>query len=287
MPPQHHSHVRGILYLLGAASTFALLDASSKWLAQFYPVPMVVWARYLAHTLLMVVWLGPRLGLNLVRSHQPRMQIVRGLVLLSVSMVFLLSLSLMPIAEATAISFMSPLLLTMLSVVVLREYVPHGAWMAVFAGFLGVVIIIRPGGELFSPVVLLPLGSALLFATYQLLTRKMAGIDATMTTLFYGALVGTVLLSFFTPLFWVAPQSYLHGFVFLLAGVLGGAGHLFLIRAFEYTPASVLAPFMYWQLVVAAGVGLLVFDTFPDGWSLTGMVIIVLSGVWVAMHRRN
>lgn len=287
MPPQHHSHVRGILYLLGAASTFALLDASSKWLAQFYPVPMVVWARYLAHTVLMLLWLGPQMGLNLVRSHQTGMQIVRGMVLLGVSLVFLLSLSMMPIAEATAISFMSPLLLTMLSVVVLHEYVPRGAWMAVFTGFIGVVIIIRPGGEFFSPVVLLPLGSALLFATYQLLTRKMAGVDSTMTTLFYGTLVGTVLLSFFVPLFWVTPHSYLHGFVFLLAGAFSGAGHLFLIRAFEYTPASVLAPFMYWQLVVASGVGLLLFDTFPDGWSLVGMVIIVLSGVWVATHRRN
>lgn len=278
---------RGILTLVAAVSFFALLDTLSKWLTQTYPVPMVVWARYSAQTLLMLLLLGPRLGAGLLRTRVPGQQIVRGLVLLGVSVLFLTALSLMPIAEATAISFMAPLILTAMSVVVLRERVGRGAWVAVTTGFIGVLIIVRPGGELFTPVVIVPIVSAFFYATYQLLTRRMAGIDPTMTTLFYGCLVGTVLLSLATPLFWAAPLSVLDGIMLLTTGVLGGLGHFALIRAFELAPASVLAPFLYVQLVIVTGLGYLVFDAFPDVWSLIGMTIIVVSGAWVASRYRR
>ncbi|HLU76571.1 MAG TPA: DMT family transporter [Burkholderiales bacterium] len=278
---------RGILMLVVAVSFFALLDVTSKWLTQTYPVPMVVWARYSAQTLLMLLLLGPRLGAGLLRTRVPGQQIVRGLVLLGVSVLFLTALSLMPIAEATAISFMAPLILTAMSVVVLRERVGRGAWVAVTTGFIGVLIIVRPGGELFTPVVIVPIVSAFFYATYQLLTRRMAGIDPTMTTLFYGCLVGTVLLSLATPLFWAAPLSVLDGIMLLTTGVLGGLGHFALIRAFELAPASVLAPFLYVQLVIVTGLGYLVFDAFPDVWSLIGMTIIVVSGAWVASRYRR
>jgi drug/metabolite transporter (DMT)-like permease len=287
MSPQGSNHLRGIFLALWAVSTFSLLDTSCKWLAQTYPVPMVVWARYFAQTLLMALWLAPRMGWRLVQTRAPKLQLLRALALLGMSLVFLLSLSLMPIAEATAIVFMSPLLLTAMSVLVLREYVPRGAWVAVFIGFIGVLIIIRPGGELFRPAALLPVGAAFLFALYQLLTRKMAGIDPTMTTLFYGALVGTVLLSFFVPQFWVAPQNLFDGAMFILTGVLGTMGHFLLIRAFEHTQASILAPFMYGQLIVSTALGYWVFDAFPDGWSMVGIAIIVFSGAWVAARRRG
>src|SRR5690606_33593886 len=168
--------------------------------------------------------------------------------------------------EATAISFMAPLILTALSVVVLREQVGRGAWVAVTTGFIGVLIIIRPGGDLFTPVVVIPIVSAFFYATYQLLTRKMAGIDSTITTLFYGCLVGTVLLTLATPLFWATPQSAMHGVLLLTTGMLGGLGHFMLIRAFEQAPASVLAPFLYVQLVIVTGIGYVVFDAFPDAW---------------------
>ena len=278
---------RGILMLIAAVGFFALLDTTCKWLSQTYPVPMIVWARYSAQTLLMLVLLGPRLGSGLLRTRALGMQIARGLVLLGVSVLFLYALSLLPIAEATAISFMAPLLLTMLSVVVLREYVARGAWLAVTAGFIGVLIIVRPGGALFTPVVIIPIVSAFFYAVYQLLTRKMAGVDPTVTTLFYGCLVGTILLSLAVPFFWAAPLSILHAVMLLTTGVLGGLGHFMLIRAFEYAPASVLAPFLYVQLVIVTGIGYLVFDAFPDVWSLVGMAIIVVSGAWVAnQHRR-
>lgn len=281
----HPAHA--ILLLIAAVTFFALLDTTSKWLSQSYPVFMIVWVRYTTQTLLMLLVLGPRLGMGLVRTRAPGMQLLRALVLLGVSVSFLLALSLLPIAEATAINFVAPLLLTALSVLILREYVPRGAWVAVTAGFVGVLIIIRPGGELFTPVALIPMCSALLYAVYQLLTRRMAGVDPTTTTLFYGCLVGTVLLSLFVPLFWSAPRSAFDLLLFLTTGMLGGMGHFLLIRAFELAPASVLAPFLYTQLLIVSGIGYLVFDAFPDAWSLLGMAIIVASGIWVAVRHRR
>jgi drug/metabolite transporter (DMT)-like permease len=280
------SPIPGILLLLAATATFACLDNLGKWLMESYPVVMVVWARYVLHTLIMVLVLAPRMGLGLVRSNATGMQILRALVLIASSLMFFWGLSTLPIAECTAISFMSPLILTVLSIWILKERVPPSAWIAVVTGFAGVLLIVRPGGELFTPVVVLPLITALLFALYQLLTRKMAGVDPTLTTLFYGALVGTVLMSLFLPLFWQTPQSGVHVLLFTLTGVLGALGHFLLISAFERAPASTLAPFLYAQIAVSSGVGYLVFDTFPDGWALIGILIIVASGVWIALRHR-
>lgn len=281
------SPLPGILLLLAATATFACLDTLGKWLMQTYPVAMVVWVRYLMHTLLMIALLAPRMGWNLVRSNAVGMQIIRALVLIGSSLMFFWGLSQMPIAECSAISFMSPLLLTLLSMWFLKEKVSPSAWIAVIAGFGGVLLIIRPGGELFTPVVVLPLITALLFATYQLLTRKMAGVDPTLTTLFYGALVGTVLVSFFVPMFWMAPKGGFHAFLFLMTGVLGGLGHFLLISAFERAPASTLAPFLYAQIAFSSLTGYVVFEAFPDGWSLIGILIIIASGIWIALKHRS
>lgn len=286
-PAGTSSPLTGILLLLCATATFACLDNLGKWLMQSYPVMMVVWARYILHTLIMIVLLAPRMGVRLIRSNATGMQIVRALVLIASSLLFFWGLSKMPIAECTAISFMSPLILTVLSIWILKERVPPSAWIAVVTGFVGVMLIIRPGGELFTPVVVLPLVTALLFALYQLLTRKMAGVDPTLTTLFYGALVGTLLVSLFVPLFWQTPQSGWHVFLFVMTGVLGALGHFLLISAFERAPASTLAPFLYAQIAFSSGVGYVVFDAFPDGWAAIGILIIIASGVWIALKHRG
>jgi drug/metabolite transporter (DMT)-like permease len=137
----------------------------------------------------------------------------------------------------------------------------------------------------FSPAVVLPLATAVCFAAYQLFTRRLAGVDSTMATLFIGALVGTICVSFLLPFYWGLPQSAFHAALFVMLGVLGAAGHFVLIRAFEYAPPSVIAPFVYTQLVTVLVLGYLVFGEFPDGWSLAGMAIIVLSGAWMAARQ--
>jgi drug/metabolite transporter (DMT)-like permease len=286
IPPARAANpLRGILLLIVAVSTFSVLDTVAKYLSRTYPVPMIVWARYVFHVLFMLLLLGRSTGWDMMRSRRPGLQVMRGLVLAASSMLFFSALSRLPIAEASAITFVSPLLLTAMSVWFLRERVRASAWIAVVVGFVGVLIIVRPGGAVFQPAALLALGTAACFATYQLMTRKLAGIDSTLATLFIGALVGTVAMSIVVPFFWALPQTAWHAVLFVFMGVLGAGGHFVLIRAFEYAPASVLAPFVYAQLVVVLILGYLVFDAFPDGPSLVGMGIIVASGAWIATHQ--
>lgn len=278
--------VRGIVLIIAAVSTFAIMDTTAKYLSRTYPVPAIVWARYFTQTLIMLVVLGPRLGLDLLRTRRPDLQLARGITLALATLLFFSALSLMPIAEASALNFVSPLLLTALSVLLLRERVAPAAWLAVAAGFAGVLVIIRPGGGVFSPAALLPLGTACCFAAYQIMTRQLAGVDSSFTTLFYSAIVGTALMSLVVPFFWHPPETVVHGLLLAMLGVLGAVGHFVLIRAFHHAAASVLAPFVYSQLVAALILGYAVFGDFPDGWSLVGMAIIVASGVFVALRNR-
>jgi drug/metabolite transporter (DMT)-like permease len=283
--PQHH--LRGILLIVAAVSIFAIMDTTAKYLSRTYPVPAIVWSRYVFQAVFMLVVLGPRLKLDLVRTRRPGLQVARGVTLALSTVLFFSALARMPIAEASAITFLSPLLLTALSVLLLRERVSPAAWLAVATGFVGVLIIIRPGGAVFSPAALLPLATAFCFAAYQLMTRQLASVDSSFATLFYGAIVGTVLLSLLLPFYWHPPESLAHGLLLAMLGVLGSVGHFVLIRAFEHAPASVLAPFVYAQLVSVLILGYLVFGDFPDGWSLVGMGIIVASGAFVASRGRR
>jgi drug/metabolite transporter (DMT)-like permease len=278
--------LRGILLIIAAVSMFAVMDTTAKYLSRTYPVPAIVWARYFAQALFMLIVLGPRLKLDLLRTRRPGLQIARGLTLALATLLFFSALSLMPIAEASAITFVSPLLLTALSVLLLRERVAPVAWVAVAAGFVGVLVIIRPGGAVFSFASALPLATACCFAGYQIMTRQLAGVDSSFTTLFYSAIVGTAVMSLVVPFFWHPPENVGHGLLLGMLGVLGAVGHFVLIRAFHHTPASVLAPFVYTQLVAVLALGYVVFGEFPDAWSLVGMAIIVASGVFIVLRAR-
>lgn len=287
-PSTGTQHVlRGILLIIVAVSTFAVMDTTAKYLSRTYPVPAIVWARYFTQAVFMLLVLGPRLRLDLLRTRRLGLQITRGITLALATLLFFSALSLMPIAEASAITFVSPLLLTALSVFLLRERVPPIAWIAVAAGFVGVLFIIRPGGAVFSPAAVLPLATACCFAGYQIMTRQLAGVDSSFTTLFYSAIIGTALTSLLVPFYWHPPETIVHGLLFALLGVLGAVGHFVLIRAFHHAPASVLAPFVYSQLVAVLVLGYAIFGEFPDGWSLAGMAIIVASGVFIALRARS
>lgn len=277
--------LRGIAFLLSATVVFALMDATLKYLARFYPVPGLVWARYAAHMGLMIVILGPRLRLDLVRTKQPGMQVLRAACLLGTTLFFVYALRYLPMAQALAISFIAPLLVTALSVKFLAERVAPMQWFAVAVGLAGVLIIVRPGGGVFGPAALLPLCGAVCFSFYQIITRRLAGRDNPFTTLFYTALVGALLMSAALPFAWVWPDPW-HGVLLVCAGLLGGTGHFLLIKAFEQAPASALAPFGYAQLVWAVALGYLVFGDLPDAWALAGMGVIVASGLMVANYER-
>ena len=274
-------HLRGILLMLLSVSCISVLDTTGKYLTRTYPVYQVVWARYVFHVFFMVVLLAPHLGRELVRTRRPDLQLARGLVLTLATFVFFKALSLMPLAEASAIAFLSPVLVTVLAVPLLGERANLATWIALGLGFLGTLLIIRPGTGVFSWNALWPLATALCFATYQIITRKLAGIDRSVSTLFLSALTGAIILSFVAPFHWMPPLSLADGLLFASLGISGSVSHYFLIRAFALAPAPMLAPFVYVQLIMVTLLGYLVFGDFPDGISLAGMAVIVVAGIWL------
>jgi drug/metabolite transporter (DMT)-like permease len=282
--PPEHAH-RGMLMIMAAVAMFAVMDSISKYLARFYPVTTVVWARYLFHTLLVIVVLGPRLGSALVRTSRPGAQFVRGLLLAGASLFFVGALKYLPLAESSAIQFIAPVLVTVMAVVVLKEKVGLARWIAVLSGFVGVLTIIRPGSGIFTWASLLPLGAAACFASYQILTRRLAGLESPYTSIFYSGLVGMLLVSIFLPYHWAPPRSGLHLALFAAMGIIAGLSHLTLIKAYDFAPASRLAPFSYTQMIWATAAGYLVFGDFPDYWSLAGIVILMASGIYIATHQ--
>jgi drug/metabolite transporter (DMT)-like permease len=270
-----------------AVSTFTCLDATSKYLAQHYPVPGIVFVRYIVQMLLMVVVLAPRMGMGLVRTANLRLQIVRGVILTASSLAFLTALSYMALAEAASIAFMAPIIVAVLAGPLLKEQVGVRTWIALAGGFVGVLLIIRPGGDVFTWVAFLPLFSALGMALYQMLTSKLAGRDAPLVTLFYPALIGTAIVPLVAPTQLVLPGSLAHGGLFVLIGVLGGLGHFLLIRAHHYAPSSILSPFMYAQLVTALFLGWLVFGELPDALAFVGMATVAASGLLLILAHRS
>jgi drug/metabolite transporter (DMT)-like permease len=279
--------LQGILLATAASASFAVLDAIVKYLVQTYPSPMVAWARYAFHVVVMAVLLTPRWGRRLVRTRRPALQVGRGMCLGLSSITFFAALAALPQAEATAIISIAPILVTVVSVRWLGERAPRGTWLALGVSFAGVLLIVRPGSDLFGLSALLPLAAALFATGYTLLTRRLAGQDDGIATLFIGGLVATVLLSGLVPLYWSTPYSVWHLALMVLAGAIGAGGHLLLVRAYERADATTLAPYTYMHAVAALITGWLVFDAFPDTVSLLGMVMIVTTGVAMAVLRRG
>ncbi|QXI29834.1 DMT family transporter [Pseudomonas vanderleydeniana] len=279
--------LKGIALICGAVLLFASHDALSKYLSGFYPIVMVVWARYVVHTLLMLVVFVPRSGFSaVVRTRRPGLQLLRALCLIGTSLFFTTGLRYIPLAEATSVNFLAPLLVTALSVPLLGERVSRGQWAAVIAGFVGVLIIIRPGSALFTPAILLPLCSALCFGFYQLLTRMLSGVDSPTTSNFLTGILNSLIMTAMLPFFWSAP-TLVHGLFMIGLGTCGMLGHLLLTQAFRHAPPAMLAPFSYGQILFAGMYGYLVFDHMPDMFAVIGIAVICLSGLLVAWGQRR
>ncbi|MCY1281018.1 Riboflavin transporter [compost metagenome] len=278
--------LRGILLVVLATFLFAGHDALSKYLGGLYPVVMVVWARYLVHTLLMAGIFLPQAGLRVLRTRRPLLQVLRALSLLSTSLLFTAGLQYIPLAEATAVNFLAPVLVTALSAPLLKEKVGLGQWAAVVLGFVGVLVVVHPGGALFTPAILFPFGSALGFCFYQLLTRKLAAYDSPTTSNFFAGLCNTLAMSALVPFFWQLP-SLGHGLLMLALGTAGMAAHLFLTQAFRLAAPALLAPFGYCQIVFAGLLGFVVFSHTPEAFTLVGIAIICLSGLAAAWIQKR
>ncbi len=275
---------RGILWMLATTFCFMCLDTTAKHLTQSYAVPQVVWARYVFHLLLLVLYLGPR-TLPVLRSANRRLQLLRSLFLLGATVLFFSALSFIQLADATAIMFVAPLVVTMLSLPLLGERVGPRRWASVLVGFLGALVIIRPGGEAMEPAALLALGAACCYALYQVATRQLAGRDPPRTTLAYSALVGALAASAVVPFFWITPD--LAGWLAMTAmGFFASLGHFALIKAFAAAPAATVSPFGYVALIWATLFGLVAFGDLPDIWTVVGALIIAGSGLYI-VHRER
>lgn len=278
--------IQGIVLFLIALLLFSVVDSTAKYLVAFFAVPLIVWARYFVHFVLMLLLVAPGVGWDLVLTGRPGLMIVRGLTLVASSLFIVLAFRSLPLAETTAIFFVTPVLVALLAGPVLGERLNARTWLATIGGFGGVLLIARPGSALLGVGIIYALCAALCYAFYQLLTRKLSATEPVMRQLFYTALIGTLAMSFVLPFFWTGEiPTPKQGMLIVSLGIFGGTGHFLLIRAFRETPASSLSPMLYFQLVFAAVLGWAVFDQHPDLLSLFGMLVICSSGLSLALRR--
>jgi len=277
---------QGALLILVATFLFAIHDASSKYLMAFFAVPLIVWARFLVNLILMLVVVAPGMGRELIVTRRPWLMIFRGLLLAVCSMLVQLAFRTLPLAETSALIFITPLLVALLAGPVLGEKVSLKSWLATVAGFAGVLLIARPGGAMFGIGVIYALGAALCYAVYQLLTRKLSTTEPAMRQLFYTALMGTLSMSLVIPMYWTGDIPTLkQAMIITSLGIYAGIGHFLLIRAFRDTQAATLSSLLYVQLVWATLLGWIIFNQLPDLLATLGMLIVGGSSLSLALHQ--
>jgi drug/metabolite transporter (DMT)-like permease len=283
-----HVPLNAVLLVCAATLCFTTLDTLTKYLAQRLPVPLLVWARWTVQAVAIVLWLGPQVRFTgLVRTRKMTAQLFRGAVLISSSLCFTAALKVMPLAEVTALNYTAPVLVTILAVVFLDEQMSRIRVAFVIAGFVGMLLVVRPGSAMFEGVALLAVGSAWFYAMFQITTRKLSDEDW-RTLLFYPALIGTVAMSFLLPfLDWPESIAWLDVVLIFVGGLLGSFGHYLFQRAFQHAPASAVTPYTYMQLVWSTLIGWVAFASFPDAWTLAGMAIIMGSGLLIALHEQR
>lgn len=280
--------MRGILYMcLATVLLFPSLNAIVKYLGSEYSVWEVIWARSLGHMLVMIALCAPGRGvIRVFASRRPLLQLARSALQVGAMFCFLIALTHIPLATVTVIIFTAPLLVVALSVPLLGERVGPRRWLAVIVGFIGALIIIRPGAQVVHWATFLALGSVCFYALFQILTRKLAAYDDTRTTAVYTVIMPLIVSSGIAPFDLAMPTGGLDWLLFVGLAVTGGLSHYFLIKAYETGEASVISPFDYGQMIGATVLGYLIWRDFPDVWTWVGTGVIVASGLYVA-HRET
>lgn len=279
------SLLRGAALICLAVFCFVIMNGLVRHLGRAgYPVPEIVWARFAFH-LVLIMALFPRRISTLLVSTRKGMQVLRSTLMLGATVCMYFAVSVMPLADAVSIGFITPLLVVGLSVVILKEQVGIRRWSAVMAGFVGMLIIIRPGAGALQWAALLPIAMAVFYAFYLIVTRLVRESADPLNALFYTALVGALAASLVVPFHWRTPTPV---DVLLMAGtgLFGAIGHYALIKAYEVVEVSVVAPFAYSELIWATLVGYLAFGDFPDAWTFAGAAVIIGAGLYV-LHRER
>jgi len=282
-----HPLRRALPLVLLAGVFFSTLDATAKYLVRDHTLFLVVWARYVGQMLVTTPIAWHRVGPGFWRTSNLRIQLVRSLCLVIATLCFFGGLRYLPLAEASAITFLAPMCAIVLSMPVLGERPTRARWTSAIVGFAGILVLLRPGSAVFHPATGFLVLAAISNALYQLLTRKLPN-DTPHTTLFYSGLVGAAGLSLGLPFVETPDVMTVRDAMFLLVlGLLAGLGHWALIAAFLRAPASLIAPFTYLHMIWATFYGFASFGQLPDALSAVGMAIIVASGVGLMLHERR
>jgi len=285
--PRQSDALRAILLMCLGVSMFPFLNTGIKLLTSHYSVIEIVWARFTGHFITMVAVFLPSEGWRVFRANRPLIQITRSFLLLSSTAFSVSGIGYVPLATASAIGFSSPIIVTALSVPLLGESVGPRRWSAVLLGFIGVLIVVRPGSGQLTAATLLLLCASACYALYQIATRRSTRHDSAETGIIYAALVGTVVSSLLVPFAFETPRRLLDTALLASLGVFGGVGHYFVIRAFRLGPAALISPLGYLELVGTTTLGYLVFNNFPDSWTWVGAGLIVASGVYIALREQR
>jgi drug/metabolite transporter (DMT)-like permease len=280
----------GIAFLVLAVACFAVLDTAVKYVGAFVPVLVAVWFRYVFQAVAVTAFMLPVRGRSLLHTEHPRFQLLRGALLLTVSALSFVAVQFMPVGEFTAFVMTTPLVVTLLAAVFLKEQVSLLRWMLVGGGFLGALLVVQPGGASFGWATLLPLAMVITYAWFQILTSRLARTEDPMTMHFYTGWVGALIASAVLPLVWQTMPGATTFAILCLIGLMGTVGHFLLILAFARAPASTLTPYLYTQIGFAMLCGWLVFDHVPGALELTGIALIVVCGAtasWLTAREKQ
>jgi drug/metabolite transporter (DMT)-like permease len=280
------SRLTGIALMCGAVACFAMLDTTAKYLNLYMSTLQVVWARYTGAFLFPFIVSNPWTRPGLTYTTRPVLQLVRSVLLLGSTMCNFAALRYLQLDEAIALVFSTPFFVAALSGPMLGEWVRWRRWTAITVGFVGVLVVVRPGPGTFQPAALLSLSAAMFYALYSIITRILARTDSNGTTLFYSNLVGAVALLPVVPFVWTTPNDPLVIALMVASGAIGSFGHYLLIAAHRLAPAAVLSPFIYTEIMLVTVLGFLVFGDLPNRWTLTGAAIVVASGLYL-LHRER
>jgi len=287
----HADSARNRLTGIGLVSltylVFALLDGSAKWLVGSMPVIMVVWLRFATQVVVGGAVLFPIKGMALVTTSHWRWHLVRALMFMAMTGINFWALQYLQLTVTSSIFFSVPLIIALASASFLGEKLAPGKWVAIITGFAGVLVIVRPWGAEFHPAMLASMVNALLYAIFMMMTRRLAAYDSPETIQYLPAVGAAIGLAPFAIAAWEMPDTWLEWTVACLMGVLGGLGHYLLALAHRYAPASVIAPFLYQQVIYMALFGYLVFGDVPSAWVWLGAAVVIGSGLYLFSREQR
>ena len=272
--------MKAILINLSAWMIVPIMDALAKYLSWSLPVLQITWGRYFFTVVFTLSFMLIFFRKNLVWSKNPKLQFFRGLILLSANILFFYSISVISLAKALTLAFIHPLIVTALSPILLNENVGIKRWIAVLIGFIGVLIVIRPGFLEINTASLAAFGTGVCYGFYLMITRKLSDTDNPLLTLLFTGIVGAVITSSIMPAVWIAP-TLKEWYMLACIGLIASVAHGFIIISYRYAEASKLAPLGYSEIITNIIIGFYVFSDMPDKWTFAGLFVIILSGIYV------